>query len=104
MDKWKHEWMERWVDVRIARVWMAAPVSRVRSPSLTLFERRMEGRSEVEALAPVRACPEFGLGRTLACMGTWMVMGWSALSAVDILLACTDVVAIGAFVCVNDLY
>ena len=84
---------------------MAAPVACVRSPSLTLFQRRVQGRSEVEALAPVRACPEFGLGRTLACMGTWMVMGWvSALSAVDILLACTDVVAIGEFVCVNDLY
>ena len=80
-------------------VWMAAPFSRVRSPSLTLFERRVEGRSEVEALAPVRACPEFGLGRTLACMGTWMVMGWvSALSPVDILLSCTDVVAISVFV------
>ena len=98
--------MERWVDVRMGCGCMDGTlVARVRSPSLTLFERRVQGRSEVEALAPVRACPEFGLGRTLACMGTWMVMGRvSALSAVDILLACTDVVAIGAFVCVNDLY
>ena len=77
--------MERWVDVRMGRGCMDGS---------TLFVRRVEGRSEVEPLAPVRACPEFGLGGTLPCMGTRMVIGWvSALLAVDILLACTDVVS-----------